>query len=742
MATSKSSLRRISMPVSFEKAPSGETPLSAFVFSRSGELLQTVAVVKGVAAFEADPAALPGLRVFIAPDYKERPLKNVTIADLEKYRAYEPVLKLDSRGNLSILPVPESLTRLWCFRMCRLRLQVSKDFIMDGITKERPVCKARVHVCEIDKISWLLPRIPDHIIRQIPELVLKPRIPIPIPDPGPLRVVIPELKNRFNLKVNPVLKTNLAVTPKVLQPSNVITKADLADQAISLSDVARKQILSGNVTQIREAVAKNFQLLHPLFCSIPWLWPYFYKSTEIATFYTDNYGRIDKNFIYFDCESKPDLYFWIEYYIDGVWTTVYKPSIPCHTYWDYVCGTQIKLKITDPRIRWWCNTELPGSVLWVKTIGHGASVSHIQQTDVLSTIQGKTFNRIGLSDVSVAHRPNAVGDFRRPFGGRLYFLVQFGSGLPNANIAYYRWSCRKLRNADLGVDAGPWKVMNDAISKSYSYEYTDATGTHFDHKSFLLGPVKAGATEDLFIIPPQNPAMAPVNATETAAAWGYDTASVVFDSTSLDDGLYEFRLELFDKSGNKMDHLPRNIFQVPHYNTFAPSVNASDTHLQLNSATEAAAYRMLVRIDNQPCEADIYQINVNGVPASANCCGFVKYQPGSDIEISFRAYHPHNFATFGFNVQKGTCNDAAQTQATNTGGMVIGSTYNGAVLNYERDSASVYSKTFTPAALLGICAPGGKAAFAESLGVYTLATDGNNYLGLDASDLAAFALEP
>ncbi len=742
MATSKSSLRRFLMPVSFEKTPKTETPLAAFVFSRNGQLLQTVPVVKGTANFDLDADKLSELRVFIAPDYKERPLQVATIADLEKYKAYEPVLKFDTKGNLNILPIPESLIKLWCFRICRLRLQLTKDFTMDGITKERPLCNARVHVCEIDKISWLLPRIPDFIIKQIPELILKPRIPIPIPEPDPIRVVVPQLPNRFDAKVNPVVKANLALNPKVMAPQAPVTKVAEDNPALSLPDAARKQILSGNISLIRDAVAKNFQLLHPIFCSIPWLWPYFYKSTEIATFYTDNFGRIDKNFIYFDCESKPDLYFWVEYYIDGIWTTVYRPSIPCHTYWDYTCGAQINLKITDPRIRWWCNTELPGAVAWIKTVGHGASVSHIQQSDMLSTIQGKSFNRIGLSDVSVPYRPNTVGDFRRPFGGNLYFLVQFGSGLPNTNIAYYQWSSRKVRNANLGTDLGPWKVMNDAVSKSYSYEYTDGSGTHFDYKSVLLGPVKVGTTDNLFLIPPQNPAMAPINAPETAAGWGYDTASVIFDSKGMEDGLYEFKLELFDKNGNKINSLPRNFFQVPHYGTFAPSINAPDSLLILNSPTEASAYHMLLRIDNQPCEADIYQINVDGVPAATNCCGFVKYQPGSNIEISFRAYHPYNFATFGFNVQKGTCNDAAQTGATNTSGMVIGSTFNGAVENYHRDNTSVYTKTFTPTSLLGICAPGGKAAFAESLGVYTLTTDGNNYLGLDASDLAAFALEP
>jgi hypothetical protein len=146
---------------------------------------------------------------------------------------------------------------------------------------------------------------------------------------------------------------------------------------------------------------------------------------------------------------------------------------------------------------------------------------------------------------------------------------------------------------------------------------------------------------------------------------------------------------------------------------------------------------MLMRIDNEPCQAAIYQLTVGGVPAASNCCGFVSYQPGSDIGMSFWAYHPNNFADFSFVVQKGTCNDTAQSTATNTSGMVIGST-----ANYARDMASVYSKSFTPAMLLGMCANEGKAAFAQSLYVASLATNGNYIAGQDASALAAFALEP
>jgi hypothetical protein len=104
-----------------------------------------------------------------------------------------------------------------------------------------------------------LPRIPDFIIKQIPEIILKPRLPIPIPDPGPLKnIEIPNLKNRFNLKVNPALK--IPIRPGVPQP--IVKESDMD---INMPDTARKQLLSGDIGMIREAIEKNFTLFRPIF---------------------------------------------------------------------------------------------------------------------------------------------------------------------------------------------------------------------------------------------------------------------------------------------------------------------------------------------------------------------------------------------------------------------------------------------------------------------------------------------
>ncbi len=755
---SKARFQNLVVPVKFEQPLNEPVQLTAYLFNRNGKLLQQVPVNKESANFKEVPVeSLNEVRVFIVPNPKERTVVANSLADMERLHAYEPILDTGPKGELQILPIPAYLSKLWCFGICRVRGTVTKNFVIDGKVQNRPICNARVHICEIDKIWWWLHRIPDNIILLIPDIVLHPElpIPIPIPDPPPFER-IPDIRQVFQAKPFPqVGLPEFAFAPMELRSAKLNTRADIAsaDQSKALDTIRevranlqpdlKKQLLSGNVTQIRNSILQNFQLFHPLFCWLPWIWPYFYRCDEIKTVTTDMNGNFDTTIFYWACGDHPDLYFWVEYYINGVWTTVYKPPIPCNTYWNYACGSNVSITITDPRVLWGCNNIVEGDIVWVKTIGHGASVAHIKQTDQFSIIQGKFFNRIGLSDVSVPHRANAVGDFRRPFGKALYFLVQFGSGLPSNNMKYYRWSYRKIRNADLSAASGTLTPLKNELFKGYTFEYFDIfLHKHIDVKSFKLGPVTVGTKNDLFIIPPVSPTMAPVNATELNPNWDQNTVSVVFDTSSFDDGLYEFILEIFDNAGNKVSALPRQLFQTPNYNSFAPSIDAPDDYLILSDPTHADAYKMNVRIDNQKCEADIYKILVDGVESSANCCGFVKYQPGSNVEVRFRAYHPNNFADFNFTVQKGTCSDAAQTSATNTSGMVIGSTYNGVLENYHRDGTSVYSKTFSPAALLGICALEGKAAFAEYLYVAVLTTNGNDYLELDDSALAAFALEP
>jgi len=731
------------MPLTLDGKPDKAINLRAFLFNREGKLLEAADVKDGQASFSTTFRSIRDVRILVAP--ADEANKNIdSIEGLSRYKPYEPVFTISPKGILETLPIPYGYWCWWVRKHCRVSGTVKKWFDISGFYEEKTICDVRVHICEVDRIRWFIYRIPDYIIDKIRfELVAQlPHIPIPIgPDPGPEFVrSAPQA-------------ASLAMKPA--QAHNFTTSRSVAIAKAQLPAHLHTQLQSASIIEVRNLLVKNFAILHPIFCLWPWWWPYFYTCTEIAVVTTDANGRFDVNLDFWDCANDSiDLYFWVEYNINGVWTTVYAPSIPCHTYWNFACGSDITIWLTDPRVLWGCHNILDGEVLWVKTVGNATSVTHIKQTDEwrLPPAYGTTafvgvanFNKIGLTDGSYYSSPNTYGDFRRPFGGGLNLIVQFGDGFPNNGAMYYRWSYRKLRNALLNSQVTGFLPLTDGISKGYTY--IDING-HFQANSVPLGPVTVNGHPNLFRIPPANlpGANAPFNVPENFPHWDQNTVTASFDSKSLagGDGLYEFKLELFDSNGN-MVSVPRNVYQVPDPATFIPSINAPNDYLYL-SGVNANAYKMVMRIDNNPAQGEIYKVQIlqGGVyvDAASDCCGFVKYDPAQInnsnlIKIQFKAYHPFNFADFSFGVQKGTCYDPGQRSATDAASMVIGDT-NG----YSRDSFWIYSKTFSPATLLGICLFERKAAFAEMLTVQPLSTDGTYQAYSNAGTTVAFAIEP
>ncbi|MEP7110102.1 MAG: hypothetical protein ABI760_19055 [Ferruginibacter sp.] len=752
-------MEKIIIPVSFEQPPKEETLLIGFLFDCYGRFLQHQFVRKDLLEFNfTDVKDSPArqtdarqLRLFIAPASDEKIQKVTSIEELENFKPYEPILKADAQGNFNTLPIPSIVSQFWLFCKCRVTGKISKWFNVGNNWEDRAICRAKVHICDIDAIRYWIYRVPDFIIAKIPEVILQPKelikFPIPVPDPPPF------LRNE-------------AVTParesiNIFKTTSVENKQmDFAAKLPELNISIRQNFASGNLDLIRETIIENFTILHPWFCLWPWWWPYFYRCQELAVVYTDANGRFDTDVSYMCFRDKPDIYIWVEYMINGAWEIVYHPPIPCNIRWNYACGTPINIHITDPRVpgNCCCDCSLPGELVWIRSVG-STSVSHINQLSVLQSppAQSVPYDRIGLTDAAAVYDPwflpTATGDFKRPFGGSPSLYMGFGSSLPNAGIYYYRWSYQQVKNAQLANVADGYKALeplNGVVNKGYQFEYIDSNGdTQSAPNSVKLGPFTVGTNDNLYIIPPERPNMAPFNVPETSPDWHEPTDSMYtigFNSALLKrgtvpggDGLYEFKLELFDQAGNLLTNVPKNTFKVPDYNNAGFSLNAPDILLENPTVATASAYNMLMRIDNSQCQADIFTVNVNGTPASLDCCGFASYKPGgveADLELSFLATHDNNFAVFAFDVVKGTC---GRVPIANANGMVIDSAF-GYVL-----SAGVYDKHFTPSQLLGECYNNGngKAAFAETLSVAAMATDGSYRLySKDDGRVAAFALEP
>ncbi len=715
------------------KKRNGSNPneLIALAFNRKGQLLASARPDADKVSFDLDPEELRYARVFVFPE-PPRGVENMTLAAAERLQAYEPPIRLGANNELDLSRIPDQLSRRWLWYQCCARGRVTKRFEVDGVWQDMPVCNAIVHICEVDPIRIVLPRIPDWVIERLRDVLLE-RVPIPIPDP------IPD---------PPPFRERIPAPPRPFAISNRIQpfggpQSEIALQArpqIELPQELRLQLSNAGATRTRALLAEHSGILQPYLCLWPWFWPWFYRCDEITTVRTDFNGRFEACFWQQILEEKADLYFWVEYEIDGAPTTVYHPPIPCNTYWDYECGEEVNIHVTDPRVPFGCHEPLPGEIAWVKTIGWGAHVSRIEQNPGASIVQqGRNFPTVGLTDYATGGLGHGLGNQKvRPFARSLKFIVQFGSGFPGSSVTHYRWSYRKTHNDKLmpaSASEQEWAPLDyTPISKAYTIETTGPGGVtvintlHYKLGPFPLGPVNA------YKIPPVSP-KGPDVANNPTAEWDQNTVTMLIDSTSLKgDGLYEFKLEFFNSSGGRQN-VSDSVNQISDPDNLGMSQPAG-SHFLLPSAEDSfRPFRMKVRVDNQQSTAQIYNVQVDG-KASSTECGFVQYDDKgtSNVRFRFRASHPNDFATFSFNVVRG--NSASPLSDADTRGMVGAST-----ANYALSGAGIYENAINVGYLLGSCP--GKAAFAEDLYVNGLHTNGTSILdAFDASGLAAFALEP
>lgn len=740
--------------VAFEGQPDQPIDVMAYAFDAQGTLLASAPVSEGQAQLALTDDQARSARIFLAAPPESR--EGITLASMARLHAYEPAWWFNPQQRvIELLPIPEYNWKWWFWCRCRVRGQVAKPITIGGVTYDKPVCNARVHICEVDRLFWLIPRLPDDIVLKLRdellEVIVRPW-PIPEPDPPPFRFD-PSVIDPSPINVAKMLKARLEADwfnpqpdPPGMPGIMAATRAPSNEAILNELPVAtRAALMSSSLTIVKQALIDNLVLIRPWICWWPWLWPYFCVCDEVAVVITDHQGRFDASIWYSCFGDHPDLYFWIEFCIGGVWTTVYNPPTCCNTYWNYVCGSDVTLRVTDPRVPW-CGDEppLPGKQVAVLSIGHQVSMTQIQRDSAFAN-EGLTNNALPA-----------------PFGGSLEPHVWFGDslvpptdGAPSpSGISHYRWSYRRLGSS------GEWPALDKEVVRHYGEIMADSTLTF---KSFQLGPDLAFAGQNLFKIRPANP---PLNAGAVSSSWAPEvnarenTASAFFLSHLLEggdaelaNGKYELKLELFKSDGSLVNLTNEGVLlKVPTIDApfgpgivptqlvanFPAQVGDMEDRVIRDGAGKIVAFRIVLHVDYNPCEAIINDVTVND--DAAGPCGFVSYTPGSEAVISFKAYHPHDFATFSFQVNKGSCGTVTQASASAWVG-------NPVVNLFTRDAASVFTKNVPVATLLSggscgiVCT---KAAFAETLDVNALATDGWSVQDQldDTAQSKAFALEP
>ncbi|MBS1730894.1 MAG: hypothetical protein JSS67_08975 [Bacteroidetes bacterium] len=716
----------------------------AYLLDNQGNLIEKVSLSKGETTLKSVPEKLgKGTRLMIGSDIpKEFQNQKITSSFLLKMGAKEVPFHL-STGNKLLLPIlPKFPFPL--FHWCNIKGSLSKTFSIDNIPEVQPVCEARVHICEVDPFVWWWQKVPDPVFLDlINKLKTVVQIPKPIPDPGPIKPQISPSAIRPDIQSH-VVKT---ISGKINNPElkNFSTSAIHLSSATKLEslpvlpDIVKNGIMSPSLTVAQNTIINNLHLLHPYFCLWPIFWPWLYRCDEIAVVTTDCLGKFEFPYFYFENGDKPDIYIWVEVNINGEWITVYKPSLPCGTYWDYACGTDINVRLTDSRIRPCVCNPIQGNIIWMKNVNTGTSIRAIQQNSASS---GNQENAVGLNNYF-----SEFGNFKiSPFGSTFPFIIQFGNGYPNSAATHYRWKYKRVKDAFLNNVSEGYAYLEGELFKNYTYQLPNG---NFATKSFRLGAdYDAGIPK--YIIPHVH---ATDDVPESTAEWNQDTYSIYINSPNFSNGLYEFVFELTDNAGNLIpvnanDYVVTRNDAVDPPKTFPDEVTIHadglpENYLIKNFGGQATGFRFLLRIDNQHCYANIIDALV-GSGSTDTACGFGHFNDANHhARLRFFAGHPQNFGVYHFNVTKGNSGDVAVADSKG----LLKSPGNGYSLSIDVPDADhgsaledLYHNQFNVDTLLNGCP---QAAFAEILGVWSTHTDGTNHLyNLDASDTAAIAIAP
>lgn len=746
--------------VTFDSKPDPEIESGLYAFDARGKLLASGVLKEGLAQLQLPEDQFRFARVFVAPTSRVAGEKHPTAATMARIGAYEPVWKFDPKARIQELaPIPSEVWKRWPMCRCRVRGKVIKRVTFAGVTQDLPVPMARVHICEVDAWPQLILRLPDSIIIRLRDELLDALERIPIPHPIPWPDPAPFLNPGFIDPVPDVIRLrsgfdDVALNPQPLPPraagtaqlfspgeavgfnpqpdpplerlranlrSNLLERVALNPQPLpplsALPVATRSALQSSSPVLLRETLALQFELIRPWLCSWPWFW-WWFRCDELVVVDTDAQGRFDVPIWYSCFGDHPDLYFWVEYNLGGVWTTIHHPPIPCNVHWNYPCGTEVTLRITDPRVP---TAQPPITLAGTKVHVIRNGYQYVSQI----TAGGLTVN-------------NA------PFGGVIRPYVEFAATeLAAAGITHYRWSYKRLTLGDGTTPASDtWHVMDNTVQRHYTEIAGDGTWTI---KPFLLGPDLAVSGPAVFKIQPQNPPLlgSALNSWWSLYSMPDDEVSAYFNSAAADAfgesfvaGKFMLKLELFRivAGAPVLATLPRDGFVIP---PDPPVTGGVITPVQAPDAMvdqaggNVIAFHMTLRIDNNPCAAAIHDTVVNG--NAAGPCGMILFTPGSNAHLSFLAHHPHHFANFSFSTIKGSSGAVAAATIGTTA--VNATSANGFVRNAI---TSVFSKDVPVATLLGTCP---QAAFAENLYVQATATDGYSQLWyLDRSDTKAFAL--
>jgi len=730
--------------------------LVAYVFGQSGRLIARNDLDNGKGVVGAPGLKEPeSLRIVVGPAVQSEDAGEI-LAALGRLDAPEFHVRSDELKDVLRVPIDRSLWLCW-FRFCTVKGTLLKRVSTGGLHVDLPVCGAEIEIYEVDPIHVLIPKIPDIYLERIRDLIRKPwplpdppeeRFPggLPFPPPGGGDPVpfLGGLVRKAARGVGKFEKQAIGIAPVRQEVRALMAElgGEQTDAAAgegeeerifelaggedegpdpeeiegslrALADHAAIRAAAGtSLSAFRSALLANVELVRPLIC---WLWPAV-TTQLVATAATDECGKFSAR-IYVGCSTdQPDLYFRAYRRIGFFRIPIYGPTpIGCHTWWNYACGTEVTLITTSP-FAVTCPPCQPviGPDHWVLAMAVGNTS--------LAAIHG-TGPNVPTAPVGHTAANSPWGD-GSPFGGDLGLRFEFDNTIrPDLGVRYYRVRWRKAGTMN------PWLDLDTTVWRHYAHW----VGSTLMLEPYKLGPQPVGPTANLFEIPP---ALPPVGQWIIADAVG-DTTSAWFPSAAKapaggGEGLYEFELTLFDGGGNAVDATSLGIVYV-----VPKTVDLTTTIETQNAATLGlvSGGRLVYQlsIDNNPCTGAIDTPTIGGSAADPEC-GLLRYGPvnGSSVALGYLAEHPFGYATYQFDVYRGTKNLPQSVPPPppppQPATLPVGA------------SPWTHTVNTTAGALLETCTIAG---FAETLSVYALATNGwSRQSQYDFSTVRAFALAP
>jgi hypothetical protein len=357
--------------------PATPIELETHLFDARGKHIASAPIEAGRVTLRVPTARLRRASVWIGPKHASQNQDQPTLAMMRRIGAYQPSVTLQPDVPIE-LRIPEELWPRWKLCLTRVVGRVVRPMVIAGGQHELPVCRARIHICEADPWPILFGRLPDSQLLRLRDDLLRlhdlPQpVQLPMPVPGPKLSAGPHPLLRVGT-VTPMMATLNPAELRELSETHKLLGDDLRtapNPRITLPASLRNALSSPSAAVLREAMTLHLQTIIPLLCWWPWLWPFLHcdHCDELRVVETDDHGRFETLILHTCSGEKPDLYFWVEYPNNGPRTSVYNPPAICTTRWNYISGTEVSLRVRNPRVPWCGESQsLPGKHLHLNAL--------------------------------------------------------------------------------------------------------------------------------------------------------------------------------------------------------------------------------------------------------------------------------------------------------------------------------------------------------------------------------------